>query len=59
MLVLARRENEKIMINGGEIVITVIEVQHCGKVRLGIEAPREMPVDRLELLPLKPKEEKR
>jgi carbon storage regulator len=47
MLVLSRRANEKIVI-GGNITVTVIEVKG-DKVRLGIEAPVECPVDRLEV----------
>jgi carbon storage regulator len=49
MLVLARRVNEKIMIGGGQIVITVIDVLPSGKVRLGISAPPDMIVDREEV----------
>lgn len=47
MLVLSRHRDEKIVING-EIVITVIEIRG-DKVRLGIEAPRVVPVHRLEV----------
>jgi len=47
MLVLARRESEKIVIDG-RITISVMKMQ--GKVvRLGIEAPREVPIRRQEL----------
>lgn len=47
MLVLSRKKNERIII-GGNIVVTVVEVRG-DKVRIGIEAPREMPVHREEV----------
>ena len=47
MLVLSRRKDERIVI-GGSIVITVIEVKG-DKVRLGIEAPKEVSVHRQEV----------
>ena len=51
MLVLSRKKDEKIII-GGNIELTVIDIQH-DKVRLGIEAPREVTVDREEIHILK------
>jgi carbon storage regulator len=48
MLVLTRKLGEKICIGDG-ICITVVDVDR-GKVRLGIEAPRDIPVFRQELL---------
>jgi carbon storage regulator len=48
MLVLARKENEKIIIDG-RIVITVVRLAGRG-VRLGIEAPAEVSIKREELL---------
>lgn len=48
MLVLSRKVNEKIVIDGG-IVITVVKVEG-GQVRLGIEAPSHVKVYREELL---------
>jgi carbon storage regulator len=48
MLVLSRKLGEKIII-GENICITVIDIDR-GKIRLGIEAPREIPVYRQELL---------
>lgn len=48
MLVLSRKLSESIVIDG-RITVTLIEVQG-NKVRLGIEAPREIPVLRTELL---------
>jgi carbon storage regulator len=47
MLVLSRKRDERIVI-GGNIVITVIEVRG-DKVRLGIEAPHDVPVHRQEV----------
>ena len=44
MLVLTRKRSQKITIDGN-ITITVLEVGRS-RVRLGIEAPREMPVYR-------------
>ena len=47
MLVLSRKRNESIVIDGN-IVITVVEVRG-DKVRLGIQAPREIPIHRSEI----------
>jgi carbon storage regulator len=47
MLVLSRRKNESIVINE-DITIVVVEIRG-DKVRLGIEAPKEMPVHRNEV----------
>ena len=47
MLVLSRKQNESIFIDD-HIVVTVLSI-HGDKVRLGIEAPREMPVHRKEV----------
>ena len=47
MLVLSRFVNEKIMI-GDDITIMIVEVKG-NKVRLGIQAPRELPVHRQEV----------
>lgn len=52
MLVLSRKLGEKIYI-GENICITVVDIDR-GKIRLGIEAPRSVPVFRQELLPLTP-----
>jgi carbon storage regulator len=54
MLVLSRKLGEKIVI-GENICITVVDIDR-GKIRLGIEAPRDVPIFRQELLPLKPGE---
>lgn len=50
MLVLSRKLGEKIYI-GDNISITVLDIDR-GKIRLGIEAPRDVPIHRRELLPL-------
>ena len=47
MLILSRKINESLVINNN-IVITVVEVGR-GKVRIGIEAPRDIPVHRQEV----------
>jgi carbon storage regulator len=47
MLVLSRKKNESIVVNDN-IVITIVEVRG-DKVRLGIDAPREVPVHRQEV----------
>lgn len=47
MLVLSRKKNERIVISGG-IVITVAEIRG-DKVRIGIEAPADVVIDREEV----------
>ena len=47
MLVLSRKKNESIVIND-DITIVVVEIRG-DKVRLGIEAPKEVPVHRREV----------
>lgn len=47
MLVLSRKKNESIIINN-DIKIVVVEIRG-DKVRLGVEAPREVPVHRHEV----------
>ena len=47
MLVLSRKVGEKIVIDG-EIVLVVMEIG-SNKVRLGIEAPRAVPIRRKEV----------
>jgi len=49
MLVLSRKLNEKIVVDGG-IVITVVKIDR-NQVRIGIEAPGHIGVFREELLP--------
>jgi carbon storage regulator len=47
MLVLTRKKNESIII-GDDIVVTIVDIQN-GKIRLGVQAPREVPVHRQEI----------
>lgn len=47
MLVLSRKKNESIVIDDN-IVITIVEIRG-DKVRLGIQAPKEVPVHRSEV----------
>jgi carbon storage regulator len=47
MLVLSRKKNESIVINN-DITVVVVEIRG-DKVRLGIEAPKEVPVHRREV----------
>lgn len=48
MLVLSRKTGERISI-GGDVQVVVLEVSH-GRVKLGFEAPREVPVRRTEVV---------
>lgn len=48
MLVLSRKRNESVVIND-QIVVTVVEVRG-DKVRLGIQAPRDVPIHRSEIM---------
>lgn len=47
MLVLSRKKNERIVI-GENIVITIVEIKG-DKLRIGIDAPKDIPVDRDEV----------
>ena len=47
MLVLSHKKNESIVINN-DITIVVVEIRG-DKVRLGVEAPKEVPVHRREV----------
>ena len=47
MLILSRKRDEQIIINDN-IVVTVVEIRG-DKVRLGVDAPREIPVHRREV----------
>lgn len=47
MLALTRKQGERIII-GGNIVVQVVDIKG-DKVRLGIEAPREVTIDRQEV----------
>ena len=47
MLLLSRKKLEQIVINN-DVVITIVEIRG-DKVRLGVEAPKEVPVHRREV----------
>lgn len=47
MLILSRKKNESVVIDG-EIVITVVEVRG-DKVRLGFDAPKNIKIHRVEV----------
>jgi carbon storage regulator len=49
LLVLTRKLGEKIII-GDNITLTIVDIDR-GKIRLGIEAPRDVSVMRAELVP--------
>lgn len=58
MLVLSRQKDESIMV-GDDVEITIVDVRG-DKVRLGITAPREIPVHRKEVwIAIKKEEEER
>ncbi len=57
MLVLSRRKNESIVIND-DITIVVVDIRG-DKVRLGVEAPKDVPVHRREVLELIRQEQKK
>ena len=55
MLVLARRLNEKIVLPGLGITVQVVAIKG-GTVRIGINAPPDVPIQREELrVPVRPK----
>jgi carbon storage regulator len=47
MLVLSRKKGESVVVRD-DIIVTVVDLRN-GKVRLGIDAPREVAVHRKEL----------
>ena len=47
MLVLSRQRDESIMI-GDKVIVTIVDIRG-DKVRLGIQAPQEIPVHRQEV----------
>jgi len=49
MLSLTREVGQQILI-GDDVVLTVLSVSANGRVRLGIEAPRQVRIDRKEVL---------
>jgi carbon storage regulator len=48
MLVLSRKKDETVVIAGGDIVVTVLEIRG-DKVRLGIDAPKDVSIHRSEV----------
>lgn len=48
MLVLSRKVNESIKIANGEVTITIVDIRG-DKVRLGIDAPKDIDVHRQEV----------
>jgi carbon storage regulator len=50
MLVLSRKLNERIVI-GGNVVVTVVKIDR-NQVRIGIEAPGDVPIYRNEIVPI-------
>ena len=48
MLVISRKQDETIVIDGGRVVITIIETRQ-GNVKLGIDAPSEITIHRGEI----------
>lgn len=48
MLVLSRKVSERIMVDNGRIVITVVRIDG-DKVRLGLEAQKDVKIDREEV----------
>lgn len=56
MLALSRKLGEAVVVglpDGQQIRVVVLDIDR-GKIRLGFEAPRELPIYRQELLPLDP-----
>ena len=53
MLILSRYKGQKIIINNGEIIVTVI--QDGAQVKLGFEAPDDVTIDREEIFNRKQK----
>lgn len=49
MLVLTVKRGQSIFINGEEIIVTLNEI-HRGSVKIAIDAAREIPIRRQELL---------
>jgi carbon storage regulator len=48
MLVLTRKENESIVIDGGQITFTILRIRG-NQISVGIQAPKEVSVLRAEL----------
>ncbi len=59
MLVLTRKEGESIVLDTpqGKITIVVVEARdHHGAARIGIDAPRDVPIWREEIRPKPPED---
>ena len=48
MLVLTRKKDQSIVING-DVIVSVLDVSPGGTVKLGVMAPPEVDVDRMEV----------
>jgi carbon storage regulator len=48
MLILTRMKDQRIIINNGTVVVTVVEISG-NSVKLGIDAPAEIPIHREEV----------
>jgi len=48
MLILSRKKGGQVIIGGGLVTVTLVEIRG-DKVRLGFEAPRELPIHRAEV----------
>jgi carbon storage regulator len=48
MLILTRMKDQRIVINNGTVVVTVVEISG-NSVKLGIDAPAEIPIHREEV----------
>ena len=57
MLVLSRKLGEKIVI-GDNIIVTVVKIDR-NQIRIGIEAPQEVPVYREEISPTRVEKEEK
>jgi carbon storage regulator len=57
MLVLSRRTGEKIIINDN-IIVTISSIQKPNQVKIAIQAPNEISIDREEIYLRKKREEK-
>lgn len=57
MLMLTRKQGEKIVVGmAGEVLVTIVEIRG-DRVRVGVEAPKDIPVDRLEVYQAKRRNE--
>jgi carbon storage regulator len=56
MLVLTRKIGEKLILNNGEIEVTVLDTKN-GQVKIGVNAPKHVSVDREEIFQAKKRKE--